>query len=305
MSKTMNEKKYYDHLCDCGCESRIEIKPWHKYNGIQRFISGHNQRGKIQSEESNKKRSKAMTGYKNSKESIENNRKAHIGINKGITKEVNPNLIQSEESKEKNRKSHIGRKNSKQSEIMKLKWQDPVYRERMIKTHVGYEQSEETKEKLREIVTGKKRSKEAIERMRVSAIERWQDFEYREKQIKAVIKGSMIKPNRAEKRLYKLLQKLFSNEYLLNVKADMIIGGKVPDFVNVNGQKKLIEMFGDYWHSIEKTGKTKEEEENQRIKHFAKYGYQTLIIWEHELEDLEKVISKILSFNSEVNICHV
>lgn len=80
-------------------------------------------------------------------------------------------------------------------------------------------------------------------------------------------------------------------EYQINVKAEvMTLGGKVPDFVNVNGQKKIIELFGDYWHEP--------EEEQERIDLFAKYGYQTLVIWDYELKDVNKLKEKILEFHT-------
>jgi G:T-mismatch repair DNA endonuclease (very short patch repair protein) len=67
----------------------------------------------------------------------------------------------------------------------------------------------------------------------------------------------------------------------------------------VNGQKKIIELFGDYWHGKERTGKNKKGVEKERINCFAKYGYQTLIIWEHELKDINIVINKIVEFNND------
>lgn len=36
------EKQYYEHTCACGCGGKIEIKKTHKWNGIPKYISGHN-----------------------------------------------------------------------------------------------------------------------------------------------------------------------------------------------------------------------------------------------------------------------
>lgn len=99
--------------------------------------------------------------------------------------------------------------------------------------------------------------------------------------------------------MIKLLQELFPNQWKYTGDGkdeDSIVASKVPDFINITGQKKIIEMFGNYWHGKKITGRTKKEEENQRINHFAKYGYQTLIIWEHELENLNLLIEKIVKF---------
>jgi G:T-mismatch repair DNA endonuclease (very short patch repair protein) len=71
------------------------------------------------------------------------------------------------------------------------------------------------------------------------------------------------------------------------------IGGKNPDFLNVNGKKKVIELFGDYWHNLD--GRMSEKE---RKKHFKKYGFDCLVIWEKELKDMEQVKNKIRDFDS-------
>ena len=66
--------------------------------------------------------------------------------------------------------------------------------------------------------------------------------------------------------------------------------------MNVNGQKKLIEMFGDYWHSEKVQKVSKSQHERERIKHFSEYGYQTLIIWECELECSKVLEERIKRF---------
>ena len=137
---------------------------------------------------------------------------------------------------------------------------------------------------------------------RINTKKYWQDEKYREKTIKHMLKSSRIKPNKPEKVLNRLLSKLLPKEYKINVKGQvMILGRKIPDFVNVNGQKKIIEMYGDYWHSdkfVKKRG-CYEDTEKGRIKYFRKLGWKTLIIWEHELKDLNKVKERILKFNKK------
>lgn len=291
----MNERKYYNLLCFCGCNNKIEMKSSHKYDGIPRFIKGHQSRIR----KTREKIRKTLTGRKHTKERIENMRK-----------------------------SRVGKKNPKNSEFMKKKWQDPKYRENQKRKRIGKKQSKETIEKRRKSNIGKKRSKETIERMRKAAtgrinskemiekirktlagrknpkhskimFKKWQDTVYKEKQIKAIIKGSGVKPNKSENKLDRILRDLLPNKYLLNVKGDVIIDGKCPDFVSTNSQKKIIELFGNFWHSEKIVKQPKEKHENQRINHFAKYGYKTLIIWENELEDLEELREKILSFHNK------
>ena len=112
-----------------------------------------------------------------------------------------------------------------------------------------------------------------------------------------LLRSQNIKPTKPEICLENILEKFFP-KYEYTGDFSYLIGRKNPDFINnVNGQKKIIEMFGDYWHSKTRTGRTKKQEENQRIKHFAKHGYKTLIIWESELKNIEKVIQKIQMFD--------
>ena len=116
----------------------------------------------------------------------------------------------------------------------------------------------------------------------------------RQAMIKNIQEGKFKwKITQPEKKLNKLLQEYFPNEWKYTGDGYTWIGGKCPDFLNVNGQKAIIEMFGDYWHGEKRTGKTKEESEGERIKHFAKYGFKCLVIWQHELKNENEVRNKI------------
>ncbi len=118
----------------------------------------------------------------------------------------------------------------------------------------------------------------------------WMDPEYSKK----IQKGLHNSPNKLESLLIKIFKDLnlnyeFVGDWSLN------IGGRNPDFVNYES-KKLIEHFGVYYHdTIVKLSREKHEKE--RIEHFKKYGYKTLIIWENEWQNIEKMKKKILKFN--------
>lgn len=108
--------------------------------------------------------------------------------------------------------------------------------------------------------------------------------------VRKICQAANKRPNKAELKLNRILQLSVPEEYTLNVRGDvLILGGKVPDFVNVNGQKKLIEMNGDYWH--------KGEDPQIRINYFKQFGYNTLVVWEHELEDESSLAQKLADFN--------
>lgn len=268
------DKVYYDYLCRCGCGSGIEVKPWHKYrDSIPEYVYGHNK------------------GF----------------LNKHHT----------EEAKQKNREAHLGNLSPKKNKTYEEYYGEEragEIKQKIRAAHEGTHHSEETKQKIRETETGKSGtpwSEETRKKIVEALVGRlcpehskrmkqfWADPEYREKQLKVVFKGLKLLPNKPEKFITKLLQRLLPDlwKYIGDGKdEDSIIAGKCPDFVCIS-QKKIIEYFGDYWHGEERTGIPNERHEQERINCFAKEGYQTLVIWEHELEDTKKLKKRILEFN--------
>jgi hypothetical protein len=97
-----------------------------------------------------------------------------------------------------------------------------------------------------------------------------------------------LKPNKPETLILNLLDEMFPNEWKYTGDYSFWVNGKNPDFTNINGQKKLIEFFGDHWH--------KGENPEDRKNIFKECGYETLVIWEHELKNIENVKIKIQNF---------
>ena len=65
-------------------------------------------------------------------------------------------------------------------------------------------------------------------------------------------------------------------------------GKRNPDFI-IEGQKMVIELFGDYWHEGENT--------QDIIKEYSDVGYKCLVLWESEIYDeTEKAITKVTTF---------
>lgn len=121
----------------------------------------------------------------------------------------------------------------------------------------------------------------------------WQNKEFRDKRLKAMFKGLNLSPNKPEQLLIKLLNKLLPKQYKFVGDGKLIIAGFCPDFVNCNGQKKIIEHFGGYWHNKPEL----KQRDKRRVIAYEKYGYKALIIWERELKDLNKLENKIINFN--------
>lgn len=97
-----------------------------------------------------------------------------------------------------------------------------------------------------------------------------------------------VKPTKPELEVLSILNDLYPGQWRYTGDFSFIINGKCPDFINVNGQKKIIELFGDYWH--------RGEREEDRAAIFTPFGYETLVIWERELNNINSVISKITEF---------
>lgn len=117
----------------------------------------------------------------------------------------------------------------------------------------------------------------------------WQDPEWAARRVRQIVRAHHIRPTKPEVILLNLLETHFPDEWKYVGDGAFIIGRLNPDFVNVNGQKQVIELFGNYWH--------KQEEEQERIDIFSGYGFATLIIWENELANIESVVGKLMEFN--------
>jgi len=278
--------EYYSHLCGCECGGRIEVKPHHKYNGIPKYIKGHGKTGKI----------------------FVPREIRFCGCGCGKFKEV---LVTStwqcfrghntgEKQIQAMREANIGRKHSSE-EIEKTrtatreKWADSVWRENQCRSLSEGRRNSEKVEKLR-------KNPEYRRKLSIATSQFWQDPKRKKKRLAAIFKGLNLLPNKPEKFLDKLFQQLFPNQikYTGDGKdEDSIVAGKCPDFIFIDGQKKIIEFFGDYWHGEGRTGIPNEQHEQQRIDCFAKYGYQTLVIWEHELEDIDAITNRFTEFCSE------
>jgi len=139
---------------------------------------------------------------------------------------------------------------------------------------------------------GKKLSKSHRQKIGIASKREWK--KNRKFRAEAIIKGLHKTPNKCEKKLNKFLNIYLNKEYKFVGDGKVIIDGFNPDFININGQKKIIELYGDYWHNLSGY----KERDKRRIKSYKKYGYKTLIIWEHELKNNSKLIKKIKEFHN-------
>lgn len=108
------------------------------------------------------------------------------------------------------------------------------------------------------------------------------------------IKGFRNKPTKPERRLDSILNHYFLGQWKYTGDGLVRIGKRYPDFINCNGHKAVIEMFGDYWHG--RKDKTWAETELGSIWVYSALGFKCLVIWEHELKDEQAVVSTVRQF---------
>jgi len=132
---------------------------------------------------------------------------------------------------------------------------------------------------------GKERSPETTSKMLETKAMR--SPEEKEASFRKWIKSLQYKPNKSEQ---KLINAFHENNLPYQYVGDgkIMIDSLFPDFINCNGEKKIIELFGEPFHEP--------EEEQTRKDRFAKYGFKTLIIWDRELSHIDNVIAKVKEF---------
>jgi hypothetical protein len=169
---------------------------------------------------------------------------------------------------------------------------------------LGKKRSQKFKKFISKLHTGKKRSKETCRNIS-KAVTLWANQDkvknnLREHAIRRLGHGGFGQshPNGFEGKFIKAFAK-FKLPYQYVGNGKFWVENMNPDFVNVNGKKEVVELFGCYWHGCPKCHPNKEVEQQKdaefRTKAFAKYGIQSKIIWEHELKSrtAEEIISKL------------
>lgn len=168
--------------------------------------------------------------------------------------------------------------------------------------------AEETKEKIRAKhlayiartpIEQRRLSEETKKKLSETRKRQWQDPEY----VAKLIKAMAVKPNGLERRLIELFEKHLPDfKYNGDFSEGVMLGGLTPDFVNVNGKKQVIEIFGDYWHSPEIVGDDWRRSELGKVMIYNSVGWDCLVIWENELKELteEQILNKVLNFSNRI-----
>lgn len=185
------------------------------------------------------------------------------------------------------------------SERLYKRWEDPEYRKLASERFYKLWQDPEYRQKAL-------RARSAISK------KLWENPEYREHQVEIqksnwqdpeFVKRMMVafnkKPTIPENYLDAIIRKHFCQyKYNGDGRLGITLGGLTPDFVNINGKKELIELFGDYWHSPKVVGDDWRRSELGKVMVYNSLGWKCLVIWEHELKELteEQIVDNIQAF---------
>lgn len=158
-----------------------------------------------------------------------------------------------------------------------------------------YHHPEEVKQKLSIIKSGRKLSPETRKKLANIGALKWQEPQY----VKMMLEARRQRPTKPESYLGDILNRCIPEfQYNGDFSFGITLGGLIPDFVNVDGKKEVIELFGDYFHSESFAKYDWRRSELGKVMVYNSLGYQCLVIWEHELKNLtsEEVVSKIRGF---------
>jgi G:T-mismatch repair DNA endonuclease (very short patch repair protein) len=167
--------------------------------------------------------------------------------------------------------------------MAKLYWSDPTYRKRLSERDTSYANTLEYRQKRRlvsqrlaqdpDYIAKITPNDEVKEKIRQKVLERYRsDPDYRRRVL------SSRRPTDIEARLIEIIEK-YRLPYRYTGDGSFWVGGKNPDFVNVNSEKIAIDLFGDFWHEP--------SEVESRKSVFADYGWKLIILWGHEFQQLQ------------------
>ena len=129
-------------------------------------------------------------------------------------------------------------------------------------------------------------SKETLKKMSIGMKIRWEDKSYRERIIKASLKGMLKRPTSLEQQMIAIIKK-YNLPYKYTGNGSFLVGYKNPDFVNINGEKKLIEVGNTYHHD--------KNYARNRSNFFKQYGWKTVVFITQQLDE-SKVLKRLEGF---------
>ena len=164
----------------------------------------------------------------------------------------------------------------------------------------GKPRLEETKRKISESERGKKVSEETKKKQSEIGKKRCESKEERERLSQMRRKIKMPRHHTKIELIFEEMCKKHNLPFHYVGDSSLWIGKKKglnPDFIEANGKKIVVEIFGDYWHSLLLNPNLREDATlPYRKRHYKKYGWKMIVFWESDLkrEDAEQFVLKKL-----------
>ena len=197
----------------------------------------------------------------------------------GVTKRKNAKACRNckrftREHKERIGQAHLGKLKPPLSEEHKKKISDFMKQRKL---------SAEHKRKIGLAHKGKHVSQETRALIGKYSQERWDNGQWREKQIKKIMSGWWNRPTSLEKQMIEIIER-YSLPYKYVGDGSFLIGFKNPDFININSKKICVEVANIYHHD--------DNYETKRKKHFKNYGWECVVFRGDELRE-EQVLQAL------------
>jgi very-short-patch-repair endonuclease len=194
--------------------------------------------------------------------------KGHKNWNEGLTKNDDPRL------------AHVSRRLKEVSPTSRLE-----VRKKLSKIQKEHFSKPENRERLRMIAKAAWRNSQFRNKISRLRKQMWENPEYRIKTVRKILKGWHKKPTEPEKRLITIIEKHGLPFVYNGNNGNVIIHGKVPDFISTNGSKIVVEVFGRVFHDPEESiVKVRyHQTEEGRKKFWEKQGWHCIVLWDHEL----------------------
>ena len=170
-------------------------------------------------------------------------------------------------------------------------------------SRLGKPQTEEEKEKRAAKHRGQYRSEETKRRISAALKGRVWSAKQRERCLPIIMANRRRRPTRLEVCFQEIISR-HELPYKYVGDGHTFIAGRCPDFLNVDGQKTVVEIFGRWWHDPSKNPRVKPQHtESATLAHYATYGFKCIIIWEEELADEATVVTKLRAEEAKEGLC--
>ena len=155
----------------------------------------------------------------------------------------------------------------------------------LLGTEKWSQQISDTVTEIWELEDSPYRTEERYNKISITSKERWRD---------GTMDGVFVSPTKPELLAEEMLKELsLPYDFQHRIKTDDSV--YIVDFLI--GNILVLEIFGDYWHGPEKPEQQMKDE--RRLDWLEGNGFDTLVLWEHEIKEDPQLCSDIIKNHTE------